>query len=74
MNPSKLSVEDESFIWLKTNNLLELLESMKPYMKEIDYIFYKRIINDIEFKNWETFNSYCSFIYDKICKAHVNYH
>lgn len=71
---ARMSVEDEEFVGMKINMLRELLEDMRPNLRPKDYLFFRIIINDMEFKNWAQFNSYYSFVYDKICDAHINKH
>ena len=71
---TRMSVEDEEFVGMKIQILRELLEDMHPNLKPKDYLFFRIIINDMEFKNWPQFNSYYSYVYNKICDSHINNH
>ena len=68
----KDSVKNNPCIQLGYKFLTSFIEATEPYLKNTEYTFYKRVIEDIDFNDHPiNIDKYIDFGTDEICKVAI---
>ena len=68
----RTSVKNNPCIQLGYKFLTSFIEVTEPYLKNTEYTFYKRVIEDINFNDHpNNVDKYIDFVTDKICETAI---